>query len=135
MVFFKLFSKISVILTHRTMKFRHKVFCYQKMLQNKNQIFFQFHGIFLVFFFIHKFKNDVFVHDFLSHQTSDLLEIWNVSKYWTNLKNNKDRFLKIAFLPFFTAIFRFFCRFSGFLNEKFSHLPHRTMKYWQSEYF
>ena len=75
-------------------------------LLKKNTIFRAFSGV----CFIHKLKNDVFVHDFLSHQTSELPEIWNLSKHWTNLKNNEDRFSKFAFLPFFMSVFRFFCR-------------------------
>ena len=80
---------------------------------------------------IHKFKNEVFVHDFLIHQSSELPEIWNLSKHWTNLKNNKDRFSKFGFLPFLRQFFDFLVVISVFMKIS----PHSTIKFWQSEYF
>ena len=100
-MFFRVFfSKISAISTPRTMKFGHKDYFYTKTWHQKKSEKFQFLGHFSGVFFIHKLKNDVFVHNFLSHQTSELPEIWNLSKHWTNLKNNEDRFSKFAFLHF-----------------------------------
>ena len=67
-VFFKMrflvfFSKISAILTPRTMKFGHKDYFYTKKWHKKKFRKFSIFGV----LFIHKFKNDVFLHDFLSH--------------------------------------------------------------------
>ena len=121
-----LFSKISATLTPRTMTFGHKDYFYTKRWHPKNVRKMSFLGHFSGVFFIHKFKNDVFVHNFLSHQTSELPEIWNLSKHWTNLKNNEDRISKFAFLPFFTAIFRSFCRFVVFY-ESSTFSPYGTM--------
>ena len=66
-----------------------------------------------VFFSYTNKKDDVFVHDFLSHQTSELPEMWNFSKHLTNLKNNEDRFSIFAFLPFFLKI----DGFCGYLDK------------------
>jgi len=71
-VFFKMrflvfFSKISAILTPRTMKFGHKDYFYTKKWHQKNVRKMSFLRHFLGVFLIHKFKNDVFAHDFLSH--------------------------------------------------------------------
>ena len=66
-IIFAFFSKISAILTPKTMKFGHKDYFYTKKWHKKKSEKFQFLGIFLGVLFIHKFKNDVFVHDFLSH--------------------------------------------------------------------
>ena len=71
-VFFKMrflvfFSKISAILTPRTMKFGHKDYFYTKKWHKKISEKFHFLRHFLGVFLIHKFKNDVFAHDFLSH--------------------------------------------------------------------
>ena len=57
--------------------------------------------------------------------------IWNLSKHWTNLKNNEDLFSKFAFLPFL----RQFLYFSFFFMTISAISSHRTMKFWQSEYF
>ena len=64
------------------MTFGHKDYFNTKTTthkKNQKKMLRHFSGVFL----IHKFKNGVFVHDFLSHQTSELPEIWNLSKYWT----------------------------------------------------
>ena len=71
-VFFKMrflvfFSKISAILTPRTMKFGHKDYFYTEKWHKKNYRKISIFRAFFRCFFIHKFKNDVFVHDFLSH--------------------------------------------------------------------
>ena len=73
-VFFKMFFscvfffKISAISTPRTMTFRHKDYINTNKIAHKKSETFNFLQHFSgVFFFIHKFKNDVFVHDFLNH--------------------------------------------------------------------
>ena len=93
----------------------------------KKSIFRHFSGV----LFIHKLKNDVFVHDFLSHQTSELPEIWNLSKHWTNLKNNEEN----SHFSLFSCNFSiFFVVFRVFMNIS-AISAHKTMKFWQSEYF
>ena len=65
--FFRVFSKISGILTPRTIKFGHKDSFYTKKMAQKKFRKFSIFRAFFRCFFIHKFKNDVFVHLFLSH--------------------------------------------------------------------
>jgi len=74
------------------MKFGPKNYLDTKKLPKKLFEKFPFLGHFSWVFFIHKFKNDVFVHDFPSHQTSELPEIWNLSKHLIILKHNQDIF-------------------------------------------
>ena len=76
-------------------------------------------GIFRVFFFIHKLKNGVFVHNFLSHQTLELPEILNSSKRLTNLKCNEERFSKFEYLHFLRPFFDFFVVFFRFFKWKY----------------
>ena len=57
------------------MKFGHKDYFYiKKNCTQKIPKVFQFLGHFSDVSFIHKLKNDVFVHNFLSNQTSELPE-------------------------------------------------------------
>merc|ERR1711923_565492 len=129
-------EEISAILTPRTMEFEHKDYFIPKNGTKKISEKYHFLRHFLGVFLIHEFKNDVFPHDFLSHLTSELPENWNLGQNWTNLKKNENRFSKLAFLPLFTAIFRFFCRFFFVFFGKISAIStHRTLKFRQSEYF
>ena len=70
---------------------------------------------------IYRFQNYEFFHNFLSHETLELLEILNSSKRLTNLKCNEDRFSKFEYLHFLRPFFDFFVVFSVFY-ENFSYL-------------
>merc|ERR1712102_234825 len=65
----------------------------------------------------------------IKHQSC--LKFRNLSQNWPNLKKNENRFLKFAFLPLFTTIFRFFCRFFVFLVKfrPFLHIKKSKVKY------
>ena len=107
------FLKIKAISTPRTLKFwQKKLFWYQQIEKHffsKNSHFF---GHFLCVFIIYKFQNYEFVHDFLSHETLELLEILNSSKRLTNLKCKEDRFSKFEYLHFLRPFLDFFVGFS-----------------------
>merc|ERR1711923_394023 len=89
-----------------------------KKIFSKNS---HFLGHFSCLFVIYRFQNYEFFHNFLSHETLELLEIFNSSKRLTNLKCNEDRFSKFEYLHFLRPFFDFFVVFSVFY-ENFSYL-------------
>ena len=92
-----------------------------EILTKKNTIKMPKNSNLLCVFVIQKFQNYVFVHDFLSNETLELLEILNSSKRLTNLKCDEDRFSKFEYLDFLRPFFDFFVVFS-FFNENLSYL-------------
>ena len=85
-------------------------------------------------FFIDRFQNCVFdfVHNFLSHEASEVPEILTFKRL-TNLKYNEDRFSIFALLHFLWLLKKCFFQI---LKMKISTIStHRTMKFWQGEYF
>ena len=117
---FSVFKKnIAAISTHRTMTFSQSD-CFDKK-NSPEELKLLGHLSCVFFIFIHTFQKYVFVHNFLSHQTSELTEIVNLNKRSPNLTYNEKPFSKFEFLHFLRQFSGFFHVFLRFFNENISH--------------
>ena len=139
-VFFKMrflvfFSKISAILTPRTMKFGHKDYFYTKKWHKKNYRKISIFRAFFRCFFYTQIQKWCVCSRF--PQSLNIKATWNL-EFKTKLDQLEKKwkpFFKIRIFTPFYGHFSIFLSFFRFFGKISAISTHRTMKFRQSEYF